>query len=143
MIFRRNGSKIECIRLAQQADGTRLDEHLVAAFDAHLDAVAPHVAAALLPEERTQLEEYLDQARAFTSRSHADTVLACLPGLLDHAATIMTGGARPDDATVRRLHESIDSLETALEGDDDGDAPIPVQLPPGLAAGLRQLSDQL
>jgi hypothetical protein len=114
MRFTVAGSKIICSRIdntVERADWYRP----VVEFDAHLDAVAPHVAAKLTPREIEELEHFLADRKRIQANPADVNMLEALPELLDEATDILDSADRLNETMYRRLCSSVARLRRTLE----------------------------
>jgi hypothetical protein len=81
---------------------------------AHLDTVAPHVAARLKPEETKQLEEFLVDRKRIQANPTEQNILEALPGLLKEATEILGSGDSVNKTVYKQLSESVAAFSEAL-----------------------------
>jgi hypothetical protein len=114
MKFTIAGNKIICSRVDNTVED--VDTHRqVVAFDAHLDAVPPHVAAKLTQVEIEELEYFLaDRKRIQASPAEVNT-LEALPELIGEATDILNSATRLNKTLYQDLCSSVASLAEALD----------------------------
>jgi hypothetical protein len=114
MRFTVAGSKIICSRIdntVESADKYRP----VVEFDAHLDAVPPHVVAKLTQREVAELEHFLADRKRIQANPAEVNMLEALPELLDEAADILGSAVRLNETMYRKLHSSIARMRRTLD----------------------------
>lgn len=107
------GNQIICRRKNGTAENKDPYQKIVA-FDAHLDTVAPHVAARLKPEETKQLEEFLVDRKRIQANPTEQNILEALPGLLKEATEILGSGDSVNKTVYKQLSESVAAFSEAL-----------------------------
>lgn len=117
--FRTEGNSVLCVRYKVRQSDRRKEESVVATFDAEVDRVAPHVAAALLAPERKMLHQWLLDRRqlkqALRHEPHENTVLGSLPALLDEAISATQSTDDMDAQLYTLIKQKLATLDTALE----------------------------
>jgi hypothetical protein len=114
MKFEVAGSKIICSRIDTTVeDDTKYRP--VVEFDAHLDEVAPHVAAKLTQGEIAELERYLADRRRIRANPTQVNMLEILPELIGEATEILKSVDRLNQTMYRQLHSSVARLADALD----------------------------
>lgn len=113
--FRTEGESVLCVRIDTSPPRT---ETIVASFDASVDRIAPHVAAALTAPERQALKKWLEDRKqlqqTLLNETPEDTVLRSLPALLDEAITAATSTDRINVDTCRDIQRKLETLQSIL-----------------------------
>jgi len=119
MEFITAGETINCVRVFNDPDTGREKAQVVISFNAQVDRVAPHVAAALTRDERQQLENWLaDRARlqsVLEEKSIESTILETLPALMMQAVEALDTLPTVDRQTYEAIRTGVKDLTDALE----------------------------
>jgi hypothetical protein len=113
MKFSVAGSKIVCSRVDNTAEGTDTYRR-VAQFDAHLDAIPPHVAARLTQGEIDELEQFLVDRKRIQANPAEKNMLEALPVLLQEAVEALESVDGINKSMHKQLTTSINRLQAAL-----------------------------
>ena len=114
MKFEVAGSKIICSRIDTTVEDA-LRYRPVVEFDAHLDEVAPHVAAKLTQGEIDELQRFMADRKRIRANPAQVNMLEALPELIGEATEILTSVDRLNQAMYRQLHSAVTRLAEALE----------------------------
>lgn len=114
MKFEVAGSKIICSRIDTTVEDD-IKYRPVVEFDAHLDEIAPHVAAKLTQGETAELERFLADRRRIRANPAQVNMLEVLPELIGEAIEILNSVNRLNQTMYRQLHASVARLSEALE----------------------------
>ncbi|WP_428034502.1 hypothetical protein [Amphritea sp.] len=132
------GETIKCVRVFNDPDTGEEQRLLVTSFHAQVDRLAPHVAAALTPDERQQLENWLaDRSRLqsqLEEKSIEHTLLETLPALMMQAADALDTLDTVDLKIYQAIKVSLNDLNNALQRAESHSAKSTVE--------LNQMQDQ-
>ncbi|MBN0988516.1 hypothetical protein [Amphritea pacifica] len=113
------GETINCVRVFNDPDTGEEKRLVVTSFNAQVDRVAPHVAAALTQDEREQLAHWLtDRTRlqsVLEEKSIETTILETLPALMAQAVDALDKLETLDRKTYESITQSLRALSCALE----------------------------
>ena len=126
MRFLVKGQSIHCVRekdLLGDHDNQVSREHIVTTFDARVDSVPPHVAAALLPEEVKQLEGWIEDRNKLHKKMKDEpldqTILEALPGLLRVSRNAIRSAGRMDENLFHEITSELSEIKLLLDDFDD------------------------
>lgn len=124
MEFIVEGATVNCVRVLSGEGSGRVQRQTVTSFDAHLDAVAPHVAAALTSDEVGQLEKWLGERANLRSREANHTLLESIPELLSQAESVVLKEGALNERLLQRLrvaairfHDTLAQAQSTPQGD--------------------------
>lgn len=119
MRFVAGDHSVYCMRETQNPHTGQLEEEEVARFNADLEVIAPHVAAALYADERRQLDRWLEERRAIRQEPKELQVLKALPQLLDEATTSIDAVDQLDEPVFADIARALSAFQLALKKFDD------------------------
>jgi hypothetical protein len=112
MRFSFDGLKIVCKRTVNKVVGETLTD--VVEFDAHVDAIPPHVMALLTPSERKELDHFLVEKERLQGTLEDTVVLEALPTLIEKVRGLLATLDRIDEGLHQQLTTSTNRLRDTL-----------------------------
>ncbi len=110
MKFTIDKEQIVCER--RGADGER---SVIVSFDAKLDAVAPHVAAALSLDEQAQLESWFTERRMLRAKPRWLLVLEVLPAVLESGRDALEAAPQIEEGLYKEITKALDAFRSDLK----------------------------
>lgn len=121
------GSKIICCRVDNTVEGAK-SYRRVAEFDAHLEAIPPHVVPRLTTAEIGELESFLSERQKIQASSSEVNMLEALLEMIEEVSAFLQSADRLNETMHRRLSAAITDLIKSLDNvkpeTDQQDSPI-------------------
>jgi len=124
MKFESDDFQVKCIRELKTEAGKPNKLKIVATFHNNIDQVAPHVAAALFPEEISQLKLWLNERTKLHKKLQQDslgnTVLEVFPSILDEAIFAFERVEEIDPELLKDIERKLEKCKKSIDKLDQG-----------------------